>query len=136
MRTPWYVDPPHDLITQRFLFVFEANNPDVRKFVRNYAWEFWILQKVMNRQPVLLNSAKAKMADISKEFPPQAKPSEPATLTIQPFADQFSFNCQQYCKYLPPLVEFQMVLTGKPVQLKNDLNFYAIIDGSMDFPVQ
>ena len=39
-------------------------------------------------------------------------------------------------KYIPPLVPFDVTLQGEAFPLQSDLDFYIILDGLMDFPVQ
>jgi hypothetical protein len=133
MMQPGILPAPFDVIVQRFLFLFQpmCSDSDVAAFLRNYVWEFWMEEKRMLRQPVLVCAAKGNMRDLVEGFG-QAD----CNGKIRPYARPYSFCLANAAKYIPPLLSFRLKLIGEPVTPEDDLDFYSIADGTMDVPVQ
>jgi len=136
MLQPEILSPPYDLIATRFLFVFEPDSPDASAFVRSYSWRFHILQKAFGNSPVLTVAVKGRMSKLLEGFPPEYKPGKYPAPMLQPMARPFTFDCGQNAKYIPPLTPFYVSLNGTPIKLAADLNFYVVIDGTLNLSVQ
>jgi hypothetical protein len=127
--------PPHDAVVQRFLLLFQPSSSEVDRnaLVANYAWEFGLLQKVMQRQPALVAAAVGEPEMVLENFgkgswmnsPEQASTSRPEVLGWQCWWDLKNSPI-----YIPPLAPFRVELTGEPFTIQNDL------DGTRDYPVQ
>ena len=57
---------PLDMIIERFLFVFQptAIQPDIDAFLASYNWEFQILDKIYQREPLVRCSVVGKPEDL------------------------------------------------------------------------
>jgi hypothetical protein len=124
---------PIELIIRRFLFVFQPSNDpaDVNAFLASYVWGYWLLQKRLQQAPVLQAAVKGEMKDLVRNFG-----AEDCKGTIERLAVPFSYNLGDSAIFLPPLCFFVVKLEGEPIRLRRDLDFYVILDGTMDWPVQ
>lgn len=123
---------PQDAILQRFLFLFQpdCSDSDVARFLR-YSWEFHLIQKVMQREPVLVCAAKGDMRELVEGFG-----DDGCNGTVRPYARPYSFFLGPSAIYLPPLAYFKLTIKGEPFTPEHDLDFYSILDGTIDRPVQ
>jgi hypothetical protein len=133
MRGDGELDVPFDVIVRRFLMVFQPGGAraDEHSFLRNYTWELWILQKCFQRHPLLEFSVKGNIADVIRQFG-----SNDCKGTLERFAVPYAFNLYDYTRYIPPQVTFNVSLVGEPFVPEQNMDFYSILDGTMDFPVQ
>ena len=101
---------PFDAIICRFLFLFQPTCAvsDVAAFLRNYVWEFWLLHKVIQREPMLRCAASGNMAELIEGF------GEPeGNGKVRPFARPYSFHLGNRSIYVPPLTEFRLKMIGR-----------------------
>jgi hypothetical protein len=133
MVYPGQLAAPQDAIVVRFLFLFQpvCADEDVAAFLRGYSWEFQVLQKIMQREPVLVCAVKGDMADLIEGFG-----KDDCNGTVRPYARPYSFFLGPSAIYLPPLYQFKLRIQGEPFTPKSDLDFYPILDGTIDRPVQ
>ena len=95
---------------------------DRQLFRERYSLTFWVLQKIMWSAPLIAIPYQGLMFPwvINK---PKDWPRQPNDL--KPFP-----------RYIPPLVQFHMELTGEPVKLESGLRFLPAINGYLDRGVQ
>jgi hypothetical protein len=132
MLHPSWLPAPYDAIIVRFLFLFQphCNDSDVAAFLANYAWEFQLLHKTIQREPVLRCAAKGDMCKLVDDF---GQPN--CNGTIRPYARSYSFQLGDRAIYIPPLTTFKLKLIGNPIIPVSDIDFYPILDGTLDMPV-
>ena len=121
-----------DAIICRFLFLFQPGcaDTDVAAILRNYIWEFWIMQKVMQREPMLVCTMQGSMADLVEGF------GVADNGIVKPYGRPYSFRLGNHSIYLPPLCQFKLVIRGNSITPSADIDFYSILDGTLDRPVQ
>lgn len=124
---------PFDMIVRRFLMVFQPGGarPDEHLLLCNYIWELQVLHKVLQRHPLLEFSVRGNIADVIREFG-----GEECKGTLERFAVPYAYNLCDLAHYIPPLVPFKVSLVGESFVPREDMEFYSILDGSMDWPVQ
>ena len=139
------LDPPHDFIVQRVLFLFQPSTSerDRNRVLAAYQWDFKILEKVMNREPVLVSAAVGKPEMLIQNFgrgswlDDKGDRGNDSTSKIEKLGVGICWDLgADHTKYLPPLVNFRVVLEGTPFQLWLDLDFYVMLDGLRDFAVR
>jgi hypothetical protein len=138
------LNPPHDFIVQRVLFLFQPSTSqrDRNALLAAYQWDFKIMEKVMNREPVLVSAAVGKPENIVQNFgkgswlDDKGDRENDSTSKIEKLGVGICWDLGDHAKYLPPLVNFRVTLEGTPFQLWLDLDFYVMIDGLRDFAVQ
>ena len=139
------LNAPFDMIVSRILFLFQptCNPVDRDAILARYAFEFSIIVKVFVRQPTAAGAAEG---DIEKAFDnfgrgsqldENSRPEDAPFFAINRICDEAGWNLGKLgSKYIPPLVPFDVTLQGEAFPLQSDLDFYIILDGLMDFPVQ
>ena len=133
MRGDGQFDAPFDAIVRRFMLVFQpgGSRADAHAFLRNYLWELWVLQKQLQRHPLLEFSVKGNIADVIRDFG-----SEDCRGTLERLAVPYAYALGDCARYIPPLVNFKVSLPGTPFVPQQDMDFYVILDGTSDWPVQ
>lgn len=133
------LEPPYDIIVRRFLFLFQpsVSEPDRNAVLANYHWEFRILEKIMARQPVLACAATGQPESLIENFGKSVFDEEHPISNIDKLGEGVCWDLgMDHCKYIPPLVSFAVTLQGERFRLKADIDFYVMLDGLRDFPVQ
>jgi hypothetical protein len=134
------LSPPYDMIVKRFLFLFQPSTSEVDRnaVLANYTWEFRQLQKIMARTPVLVCAATGKPEDLIENFgKPGFSREECPISNIDKLGDGICWDLgPDGLKYIPPLVSFAVVLQGQSFKLQADIDFYVILDGLRDWPIQ
>lgn len=122
-----------DAIIHRFLFLFQpsCSDDDVAVFIRNYAWDFWVLQKALERQPVLVCAASGHMSNLIDDYG-----KVDCNGLVKPLGRPFSFRLGEQPIFIPPRCQFKLILTGTSMTPRHDLDFFPILDGTVDRPVQ
>jgi hypothetical protein len=129
-----FLPAPWDAILQRFVFVFQPGCDDgaVREFLKNYVFRFTVLQKILSVEPVLLCSVNAKMSDLIDGFG-----GEDCNGLVRPYCRRFSFDVtSELAIYIPPLAAFRLELEGASITPASDLDFFSVLDCSVDSPIQ
>jgi len=139
MRSAGMLCRPYDMILMRFLFMFQPSVPEETRnaFIAGYQWTFQILEKYVDRQPLVLASVVGKPEDIIENW---GKLDETVS-NIEKLGNGVAWDLtggdgNNYYHYIPPLVQFRLLLEGSPFILDSDLDFYAFLDGVRDFPLQ
>ncbi len=133
MITPGRLPELWMAIIHRFLFLFRPGcaDDDVATFLRNYAWEFHVCQKVLQREPALVCAASGHMQNLVEGFG-----EVDCNGTVKPFGRPYSFRLGDSPIYLGSLIEFKLKFIGTSITPRYDLDFYPILDGTTDYPVQ
>ena len=91
-------------------------------FQERYSLSLWVLQKKMWSAPLIAIPFQGLMFPwVDKR--PEAWPAQPN-------------NLEPFPRYIPPLCQFHMELTGAPVKLESGLRFLPAINGYLDRAVQ
>lgn len=127
------LNAPYDAIVSRFLMVFQpqGSRSDEHVFLWNYIWEFSMLQKVLQRHSLLEFSVKGNIRDVIRDFG-----TEECKGKLERFAVPYAYNLCDLSRYIPPLVSFKVALVGEPFVPQQPMDFYSILDGTVDWPVQ
>jgi hypothetical protein len=134
MRQGNQLECPRGHVVHRILFLFSPAmvEADRNALAVNYFWELQVLQKVMARAPI------ARCATVGEPrvlFNDWAKNRCYPQRNGRPVADQFCMHLKKPL-YLPPLVYFSLVFNGQPFVATGDMEFFVLLDGVGDFPVQ
>jgi hypothetical protein len=136
---------PHDFIVRRFLFLFQPSTAEADRnaVLAAYKWDFKILEKVMNQEPVLVSAASGKPENLIENFgkgswlDDKGNRENDSLSKIEKLGVGICWDLGEgYEKYLPSLLQFAVILQGQPFELQADLDFYVMIDGLRDWAVQ
>lgn len=129
--------PPYDMVVQRILFLFQptCSERDRNRMAADYWWDFKLQEKSQNRHPMLVSAAVGKPEDIIKNFGKTPTIPEPPVSNIDLLGEGVCWDLKDRARYIPPLVQFTLLIQGQPFQLKADLDFYVFLDGLRDYPV-
>lgn len=126
------LNPPMEAIVQRFMVIFQPGGSlrDQLTLLKTRNWEFWVLQKIIQRHPLLEFSVRGNVADVIQNFG-----SEECKGSLQRFAVPYAYNLGDLARYIPPLVQFKVSLPGESFVPQSDMDFYVILDGTTHGPV-
>jgi hypothetical protein len=145
MMRPNQLDPPHEFIVERVLFLFQPSTSvrDRNRILAGHHWDFRIMEKSMNREPVLVSAAMGKPEMLIENFGKgswlhdKGDRESDSTSKIEKLGVGICWDLgPDHAKYLPPLMYFTVVLLGTSFQLWADLDFYVMLDGLRDWAVQ
>jgi len=124
---------PFDAIVARFLLVFQPGGSlrDQMSLLKGRILEFSIIDKVFQRHPLLEFSVRGNVADVIQHFG-----SEDCKGSLQRFAVPFAYDLGELKRNIPPLCRFKVSLAGQVFTPQSDMDFYVILDGTTDWPVQ
>lgn len=139
---------PHDMVVERFLFLFQPGALDIDRnaFLSRYIWRFKILEKYVETEPVLICAAEGRPEMLVENFgkgtwlEDKSPRENDSTSSLRKLGEgvcwDLCFKGTDLRKYLPPLVTFDVELHGAPFELQGDLDFYVMMEGQRDWPVQ
>ena len=147
MHSAGQLNAPHDMIVRRVLHLFQPSCSEVTRnaFLAAYQWDFRLMEKAVNREPALVSAAVGTPDMVIENFGKGSWLNDKGNRADDSASKMESLgrgvawdlvDLEDYRKYIPPLMYFAVELRGQPFQLPGDLDFYVMLDGLRDYPVQ
>jgi hypothetical protein len=140
-----FLPAPNDMIIRRFLFLFQPGcaPSDIQGWLANYQWDFKLMQKTLQREPMLVSAAVGRPENLIENFGkgswqnPLGDRADDSSSLVHRLGEGIAWDLgQDGLIYLPPQCQFELTLAGESFQLKSDLDFYVLTHGLRDFPIQ
>ena len=138
---------PHDMLVRRVLHLFQPSCSEAARnaFLAAYQWDFRIMERSFNRGPALVSAAVGTPDMVIENFGKgswlndKGDRADDSASKMESLGRGIAWDLvdvEDYRKYIPPLVYFAVELRGEPFELPGDLDFYVMLDGLRDWPVQ
>ncbi len=126
----------HAMIARRVVLLFQPSTSatDRAGFLSRFSWEFTVMNKVYQRTPTVAVSAVGRPEFLIKDFGNHTTSSDFEKLGKGQAWDLGEFSGQVL--YIPPMAPFHVRFDGVSFELEQDFDFYFLIEGLRDWPVQ